>query len=273
MKKVKISFFLYSFCIFIFYGCAGIPGTVAKYGEPGCTEWAQRNAYRQVCDRWSDGVCMNYKTESYYQDYCVHWKTKEELEYEKSVLNHTLLNQSEEISSEASVNKTKTSNFPKISGAPTAGEAYLINEIAPFICSIVNGDAINKLIEKGIIKDTDLEIENAIKFDLNNFSVILIYHYNKIIQVLFDDKERENNWLFTQNEFIAWLSNSGFKIPSSNYGKISGGFWVNSYDDYFVSKGILISVAKDASNPGKLKGPFNLSFDRSSGSYLGLCKQ
>ena len=92
MYKIMIKFRILVIFAFIAstVSCAGIPGIVAEYGEPGCTQWSKRIAYRQVCTRYSGGVCMNYKTESYWQDYCVHWKTKKQVEYERCVQSNTL---------------------------------------------------------------------------------------------------------------------------------------------------------------------------------------
>lgn len=88
MKKIVVKLGFIIFVASILFGCAGFPGVVAKYGDPGCKEWSKRIAYRQVCaDYSSNGHCRFWRSESYLEDYCVEWKTKEEVEYERSGYN------------------------------------------------------------------------------------------------------------------------------------------------------------------------------------------
>ncbi len=221
--------FLSTFMLLVVYGCGGFPGIEAKYGEPGCKQWSQRTAYRQVCASWRGDTCSYYKTEPYTEDYCISWKTKEEVEAERS-LKRQSKHQGEMVKTKKTppkkeqparlIRKAKEADFPKNARAPTKGERYLLEKLNPFICGLLINDteAFPKIMDFLNISMYSRKWSN--EFNSQGFQGEISFigyqkGYNRgMVHLEFKPTKLEDGkyWPFTENEFADWLSNSGLNV-------------------------------------------------------------
>ena len=130
MNKVKIRMTLFALITGIFL-------IVVSGCGYRCEGWAYRTAYRQMCKSYSsNGHCSFWGSESYQERYCTRWikdpGSKKRSRSKTPPLRLAL--------------KAGKAYFPKIPGAPTEGETYLLTQLTPFLCDIMKSDDIIKTL-------------------------------------------------------------------------------------------------------------------------------
>lgn len=217
MDKVIIRITLFLFItgmLIVLFGCA--------LATHRCERWATRTAYRQVCKSWSGNHCSFWGTESYQETYCTRWIKDPE---PKKTPGPGL-------PSGAFIRKAGEAHFPKKTGAPTAGETYLLTQLAPFICEIMKSDG-EIIKSEDVIKtlasmsqyniDERFTSSRQGEFITKNFvGGFTLYEHKTATSSLWIKPAHKNPWPFTGEELADLLSSLGLKVMRDHVTRIVG---------------------------------------------------
>ena len=180
-----------------------------------CEGWAYRTAYRQMCKSYSsNGHCSFWGSESYQERYCTRWikdpGSKKRSRSKTPPLRLAL--------------KAGKAYFPKIPGAPTDGETYLLTQLTPFLCEIMKSDDIIKTlssmgqckIQNKKSKHWDFQYDYITKSYSGNHGFTVGDHP---VKWLYIEQTKKNPWPFSREELTDWMSSFGLDVfqYGSNY--------------------------------------------------------
>ena len=219
--------------LILFSSCA----VLEHYGT-NCKRWAYRTSYRSVCkDYDSNRNCRFWGQESYQEQYCAAWKTKEEIQREKSGYSSTSYYEAPDNTAIEPTPETPESKLIRRAtqagnssyheqGVHYSGSEFLKTRLEPFLCTIASSEDIRETLSAmgkdkyRLIKSNALGCE--MEYATNEFSAkIALSNIQKgtgwlNISVL------ESDWPFTSDELADWLSGIGFDIRLTTNTQVRG---------------------------------------------------